>query len=371
MKILKVKGKDEKTILNQIRKQYGDNVTILSTTEEKGSGLLSIFRKSKVVITIAADDYQSDLSSEEAKIKSHEDETYRLLLNLTEQVNSMQQIINNMGDATAPANSMPILDKNEDEESIENILKRNLRLQGVDKDTIAVILSEIDYTESIEEIVRKIYANIDKMVTLYSKDEDLPQLVVFVGATGVGKTTTIAKLTADYVLNKNKDVVLFTSDTYRIAAIDQLKTYADILRVPIEIIYSDQELKSYLDKWQSADHIFIDTAGRSHKNDEQLEDLKNLLDNVSSKKVFLVVNSNISTKDFKKIFDIYSKLYDELDLIVTKIDETDEYGNILNLINYSHICPYYITNGQNVPHDIEKFNLYEYTSNLLGRIKNE
>ena len=376
MKILKVKGKDEKTILNQIKRRYGDNVTILSTTEEKGSGLLNIFKKSKVVITIATDADQ-DEPMEVTKIKEQEDETYKLLVNLTEQVNSMQQSIKNIGHYSDSVGSKTIMDEDENEESIESILTKNLLLQGVDKDTVSMILNEIDYTESIEEIVRKIYENIDKMVSVKSKgskdskDGDLPQLVVFVGATGVGKTTTIAKLTADYVLNRNKNVALFTSDTYRIAAIDQLKTYADILRVPIEIIYSDQELTNYLDKWHASDHIFIDTAGRSHKNDQQLEDLKSLLDNISNKKVFLVVNSNISTKDFKKIFDIYSKLYDKLDLIVTKIDETDDYGNILNIINYSNICPYYITNGQNVPHDIEKFNLYEYTSNLLGRIKNE
>lgn len=370
MKILKVKGKDEKTILDQIKKQYGDNVTILSTAEEKASGLFRIFKKSKIVVTIATDIEQKE-NLQEFEAKPNDDETYKLLLNLTEQVNSMKEEIKNIKHYPVLVNNTQVItEQNNNENSVEHILRENLLKQGVDQDTISVILSNIDYSENIEDIVRKIYENVEQMVDEKVKEE-LPQLVVFVGATGVGKTTTIAKLTADCVLNQNKNVVLFTSDTYRIAAIEQLKTYADIVRVPIEIIYSEQELKTYFEKWNSCDHIFIDTAGRSHKNEEQLEDLKNLLDTIINKKVFLVVNSNISIKDFKKVFDIYSNLYGELDLIVTKIDETDEYGNILNIINYSHICPYYVTTGQNVPQDIEKFNLYKYTSDLLGRIKHE
>ena len=126
-----------------------------------------------------------------------------------------------------------------------------------------------------------------------------------------------------------------------------------------------------MEKWKKADYIFIDTAGRSHKNKEQVEELMNLLKSVNEKKIFLVINANTSTKDVINIIDTYGKAQEKFELIITKVDETDELGNILNISCYAQ-CPIaYITVGQNVPADIKRFNSEEYIIDLLGRIQYE
>lgn len=138
---------------------------------------------------------------------------------------------------------------------------------------------------NLEEMIRKIYSELEK--SLREKEgKDLAQIIFFIGSTGVGKTTTLAKLTAKYVLEEHKKVVLFTADTYRIAAVEQLKTYADILGVEIEVIYNEAELPQYIEKWKHMDYILIDTAGRSHKNEEQVKELKALMKNVEKNKCF-------------------------------------------------------------------------------------
>ena len=164
---------------------------------------------------------------------------------------------------------------------------------------------------------------------------------------GVGKTTTLAKLTAKYVLEEQKKVVLFTADTYRIAAVEQLKTYADSLGVEIEVIYNEAELPKYIEKWRDIDYILIDTAGRSHKNEEQVKELKALMQHIESKQVFLVLNANTAARDVVTIVDTYAQAEAEFDLILTKLDETDEIGNVVNIAYYANKPIMYLTYGQN------------------------
>ena len=119
------------------------------------------------------------------------------------------------------------------------------------------------------------------------------------------------------------------------------------------------------------DHIFIDTAGRSHKNKEQVEELWNLLNCVNEKRVFLVMNANTAAKDVMNIIDTYGRDSNDFELIITKLDETDEVGNILNISCYAQRPIKYVTTGQNVPADIKLFNEEEYIVDLLGRIQYE
>ncbi|MDF2612671.1 MAG: flhF [Clostridia bacterium] len=374
MKILKIKGKNEEVVLSEINKEYGDLAVILSTQQEKETGIFSWFKSPKTVITVAIKDEGDALlkpeekESKESKESNMDTVAYNVLLSLKDQIDSMQKSITDLNKVKEQNNEW--IGYNESSK-IVSVLKDKLLDAGIHQEILDIILRGIDEDNDTEIVVRSLYANIEELLKkgLYSKK--LPKIVFFVGPTGVGKTTTIAKLTADYVLNRGKKVVLFTSDTYRIAAIDQLKTYGDILGVDIEIIYDENELSDTIQKWEQADHIFIDTAGRSHKNEEQIGDIKRLLGCVKEKQVFLVLNASTSYKDVKSIVNTYEEICKEFELIITKLDETDEIGNIINIAYYAKRPILYLTHGQNVPADISGFNADEYTSYLLGRINYE
>lgn len=177
----------------------------------------------------------------------------------------------------------------------------------------------------------------------------------FVGPTGVGKTTTIAKLAAEQVLKRNRKVGFITSDTYRIAAVEQLKTYATILNVPLEVVFSPQELARAFQQLQHCDVVFMDTAGRNFRNQMYVSELNSLLQSKGKSETFLVLSLTSKYKDMKAITENFAKF--RLDKVLfTKMDETHSYGAIINLLYDFPLRLSYITNGQNVPDDIFETN---------------
>lgn len=213
-----------------------------------------------------------------------------------------------------------------------------------------------------------------KMILKFGNSQELtesqkgPKVVFFIGPTGVGKTTTIAKIAAEYQLDKKKKVALLTADTYRIAAAEQLRTYAGILEVPFRVIYSAEEISQAVRDFQDYDYIMVDTAGHAHQNEEQREVIKGLIhaaDGLTDTDVFLVLSATTKYNDLKKIVDAYREVTDYR-LIFTKLDETEERGNMFNIRLYTgaEIC--YVTCGQNVPDDLESFNPQKTVKLLLG-----
>lgn len=195
-----------------------------------------------------------------------------------------------------------------------------------------------------------------------------PKVVFFIGPTGVGKTTTIAKIASKFKLEEDRNVALLTADTYRIAATDQLKNYADILGIPMSIVYSPMDIAKEIEKYKSYDVVFVDTAGFSHKNDEQRGDMALLIDKLPDeydKDVYLVLSATTKYKDLKDIVDTY-KTFGKFDLIFTKLDETSAYGNIYNIRQYTGANVSYVTTGQNVPNDIDEIDTQKLVKNLLG-----
>ena len=159
-----------------------------------------------------------------------------------------------------------------------------------------------------------------------------------------------------------------TADTYRIAAAEQLRTYANILNEPFTIIYSAEEMNQAIANVEDYDLVLVDTAGFSHKSESQRKDIKELIDSVDEaydKSVYLVLSATTKYRDLLDIIDIYKEI-SEFKIIFTKLDETSTYGNLLNVKLYSDAELSYITNGQNVPDDIEIFDTQKIVKNLLG-----
>ncbi len=263
----------------------------------------------------------------------------------------------------------------EEQKGFLKILYNTLMDNEVEERYVNQILENLDPMlsagSSLDHIINNIY---QKMVLMFGKpkvitlSEKRPKVVFIIGPTGVGKTTTIAKLAAKYMLEKGKKVGLLTSDTYRIAATEQLQVYARILSAPFTIIVDNKNINDEIKKMRDMDLILVDTAGFSHKNQKQREDLKLMLDLVDEsyeKEIYLVLSATTKYHDLREIVDTY-KSFTDFDIIFTKLDETLAYGNILNTRLYTGAELSYVTTGQNVPDDIEIIDSQKIVKSLLG-----
>jgi flagellar biosynthesis protein FlhF len=196
------------------------------------------------------------------------------------------------------------------------------------------------------------------------------RIVHFVGPTGVGKTTTIAKLAAEQSFSHRRKVGLITADTYRIAAVDQLRTYADILNIPLEVVFSPSELIRAYQKLSDHDLLFMDTAGRNYRNELFVSEVNSLLSPGEQKETILVLSMTHKYSDMKLVTSQFAK-YGVSQLLLTKFDETDSYGAILNLAKEFSFRISYITCGQTVPDDIRPFDPVDLVRLLLGDADDE
>ncbi|WP_257350028.1 flagellar biosynthesis protein FlhF [Pseudalkalibacillus decolorationis] len=185
-----------------------------------------------------------------------------------------------------------------------------------------------------------------------------------IGPTGVGKTTTIAKIAADTVLNKKKKAAMITTDTYRIAAIDQLKTYAELLNIPIEVAYNSDDFKRAKQKFADFDIIFVDSAGRNFKDCQYVQALKEIIHFDTEMENYLVLSLTSKLPDMLQVINQFTEVPIHK-LVFTKKDETDTFGDLFNVIDNTGLDVAYITTGQNVPDDIIEANPTYIVSLLL------
>jgi flagellar biosynthesis protein FlhF len=178
------------------------------------------------------------------------------------------------------------------------------------------------------------------------------QIMALIGPTGVGKTTTIAKLAANYNLFEGKKVGLITIDTYRIAAVEHLKTYGDIINLPVEVVYTPADLNQSFENLHDCDLILIDTAGRSPHNQAMMDELKKFLAHSKIGLILLAISATTKYQDMVSIAENFSQIA-YTHLIFTKLDETNGYGPIVSLAWKIRRPISYLTTGQNVPDDIE------------------
>ncbi len=198
---------------------------------------------------------------------------------------------------------------------------------------------------------------------ILSNTGDQPQVVAFIGPTGVGKTTTIAKLAANFSLYHGKKVGLITLDTFRIAAVEHLKTYGDIINIPVEVIYTEADIDKALQNLQECELILVDTAGRSPYNKTMILDLDRFLSHPAITQIMLVISATTKYQDMLNIADYFSEIR-YTHLIFSKLDETNNIGPIISLAWKTKSSLAYLTTGQNVPDDIEIANPARLISHL-------
>lgn len=386
--------------LQKIRTDLGKDAVILNTKEIRSGGFLGLFGKKKIEVIAATDSGQAQPAPTAmpaafkqpapsgASFVSHMQEA---IANASKSAASSQASIATMEEPVVPPLVQPqarsrgkedvLLD--EIKQMKEMVAKLSAGTQGgpaypepirkferllLDHD-VAPDVTERLLRKAAEEFESELSPGTDEFAYLAVKKQlkeilytpnkkgiaSDTRIAHFVGPTGVGKTTTIAKLAAEQVLKYNRKVGFITSDTYRIAAVEQLKTYATILNVPLEVVFSPQELVRAFQQLQDCDVIFMDTAGRNFRNQMYVSELNSLLQTKGKSETFLVLSLTSKYKDMKAITENFAKF--RLDKVLfTKMDETHSYGSIINLLFDFPLQLSYITNGQNVPEDIIETN---------------
>ena len=388
MKIKKYQGETEEQVIELAKKELGNDAIVLSIKRITPTGIFSIIKKPYIELTASYDENKvkleekpknnvfSDIRNKitsnniEDKLKEKDNTIERLEKRILELETYLEKAMKSLSIDKDKAN-------NKYKNQLVQFIYEMLIAKGVHPAVCSEILEEIDKEENqnIDLIVKIVWNKIIKMLDnavcteLFIENDNNQKeakTIVFLGTTGVGKTTTIAKLSSELIMNKNKKVGFITSDTYRIAAVEQLKTYAEILGSQVEIVYKPEDMKEKIDKLKVInDYIFIDTAGRSHKNEKNMREIKELLDEIDNPEIYLVISSTNNFDDIENVIDVYSK-FCKFNIIFTKIDETDTIGTILNIAYKAKNKIAYVTVGQNVPSDIERFSGEKIAKVLLG-----
>ena len=351
-----------------IRKELGDDAVILSSKVVFSKGFLGLFKKKSIEVLAGMDSFeQSTNTFEMPPMVSQEPpsvsvEIQRELADLKQMVKNIQRPEMLSSYPTEMKTLMDFVKEQELSEELITSVSDELFVHHKSKTSAFEIEDQITIAKNI----------------LRTQMEDLPfggisyakKYINVLGPTGVGKTTTIAKMAARAVLEKKKKVGFITTDTYRIAAIEQLKTYAGLLQAPLEIVYNEKDLQEAMGKFDHLDIVFIDTAGRNYKETKFVRDLQKLIEFEVNTETFLVLSSTSKQKDMEVIIEQFSEFPIDK-FIFTKVDETNTIGSIINLmVKYNKGLAYY-TDGQEVPEDIVEASLEELLKLFLEGIRYE
>lgn len=355
MKIKKYIGQTAHEAMLKLKMELGPDAVILNTKTVRANGLFKYFKKPLIEITAAFED--KDL------LKNKNINNYDEKLNIiNEELIELKNIIKNI-----PATKVEDIGLIPPLTEFHNTMVNN----GVDPQISSDILSRIDREVNLKDKDIDTVKNIVKFNLSEIMGNPQPiimnksqKIFFFIGPTGVGKTTTLAKIASNIVLQNQYNIGLITSDTYRIAAVEQLKIYSDILQLPLEIAYNKNDMSKALKHFKDKDIIFVDTAGRNHNNLEQIQELKDIISTSENKEIFLLINATIDFKTLKTLINKYDFL-DDFKLIVTKIDEAQNYGSLLNIKYITDKELAYYTTGQNVPDDIKIVSIEDIVAKLI------
>lgn len=420
MIIKKFQAKTEEAALELARKELGSGIVVMNVKKVKKKGLFSIFKPQQVEVTVALEEEEkqnfreavakvseiarqseaagnsrsaktepeqpakqgkAEPGSQPEKQRKPEKNTQtidgRQESAIEEKLSTLQNLLEKqISDVQEKEKDSTEEEKKEDSNvAFFQLLYKMLLDNEIEETYVGQLVDELDGSVKpdmpIDYLLSVVY---QKMVLKFGQIKTIqpaekgPKLIYFIGPTGVGKTTTIAKIASRFSVVEKKKIVLLTADTYRIAAAEQLRTYANILEVPFRIIYTPQEIRTAIEDYAAYDYIFVDTSGHSQKNTDQRDDTLALLraaDGQAEKEVYLVVSATTKYRDLLNIADTYKKLTD-FRLVFTKLDETQCQGNLFNLRLHTDAPMSYVTCGQNVPDDIGEFDAQKTVKLLLG-----
>jgi len=390
--IKKFQANTETEAIMLAKVELGKDAIVMNIKTISPRGIYKLFRKPLVEITAAVDD-NIIYKKEKPKLVSTPQPRKPYLPDIiydneqgdttsaTAETSAIEQKLNNLQSLLEKQ-----MNEKESHEKIEvkvmeasknlaciQLIYNQLISNEVEEKYANQIVSEIEGTlkkdSSMDNILASIYQKIilklgqPKTIELTGNG---PKFVFFIGPTGVGKTTTIAKIASKFKVNEKAKVAFLTADTYRIAAVEQLRTYANILGIPLKVIYSGDEMKQSLEEFADFDIVFVDTAGRSHRNKEQRDDIELLVNTIpeAERDIYLVLSATTKYRDLVKTTEAYSEILN-YSLIFTKIDETSSIGNIFNIRMLTNAPLSYAAFGQNVPDDIARIDAQSIAKQLL------
>lgn len=365
MKIKKYLARDFQAALLLAKQEMGPDAIILQTRQVKPKGLKGWFAPREVEVTVATDDtlqVNSDRARQSAVRTVPPDESGAAPVAVVpaqhnQLVEEMQKMKAMMADIQARLFEVDLLKgMAEPVRHFYDILVHN----NVDKSIAQEIAASVE--SRLPEVGDARWARDVCLHTLQEYVQDIApiqlqpgrsgHLIFVVGPTGVGKTTTIAKLAANMTFMENKQVALITLDTYRISAAEQLRTFADIIGIPINVAFTPLDLQGALEQFREHDIIFVDTAGRSPNNQEHMSELLQYVEIANPDEIILVMSVTTTTQDLINIYRQFAVMPINK-VIFTKLDETCRYGQIINVLKEIKRPLAYFTTGQNVPDDIE------------------
>ncbi|PYZ93129.1 flagellar biosynthesis protein FlhF [Salipaludibacillus keqinensis] len=370
MKIKKYLAKDMSEAMTKIRAELGQDAVILNSKRVETGGFLGFFTKKNMEVIAAIDPENRPLTSKRPIVNKQKQamKPKQDTVKLTNEINELKNMIKELHQGAPgtkedyPSSLDPINRRLVDQE-----VSDSYRMQ-VMKQLLKRWYQEDGDSKSDEEIEKWMIEQLTELLV----DKDFgsfnysKKYLNVVGPTGVGKTTTLAKIAAKAVLHDQKKVAFITTDTFRIAAIEQLKTYAKILDVPMEVAYSMKDFKEALSRFSDYDFVLIDSAGRNFRNPLYVEQLNQVIDFNEEMETHLVLAMTSKYRDMSKIIEQF-KLIHINKFIFTKLDETDSVGAMLNVMVDFGIGASYLATGQNVPDDIEEATTEKVIERLVRR----
>ncbi|OPJ63263.1 flagellar biosynthesis protein FlhF [Clostridium oryzae] len=385
--------------MTRIRYELGAEAIIISQRKIKKPGFIGLFSKRIIEVTAAVDNSGKEKKKADLRTDSNQsmkdsiDAIKKIMNSSIENRKQNSEAIastaedaivevkpdNELNDESKPSGieNMLLSEFKEMKSMIAGINVSNGAASGAQKSEIQKKLESNDINEkTAEKIINTIKADdseADEKIKLENaikkyiniSDAEMNGTIVLVGPTGVGKTTTIAKLAGKLALMDKKKVGLITVDTYRIGAVEQLRTYAEIMNIPFKVVITIKEMEKALSELEDCDVVLVDTTGRSSKNTMQLSELRAFIDKTGSENINLVVSCTTKDRDIVSITEGFKQL-NYNNVIITKLDETSTYGSIVNILDIAKKPLNYITTGQNVPDDIKKFTEVELCNLILG-----
>lgn len=375
MKVKKFIAPTMPEVMQKVRKELGNDAVILHSKGVYTGGFLGLFKKRNIEVVAAIDPEptpppkpkQETTSFKQVMSFADEKQPDKQQQVVLEELRSLRKWMeSSVADNTEriyPAGYQSVYD-----ELVENEIDDEIAHSIIEKLTQNNNSEQATYQEVKEQAYQYIEQELNRFDC--GKISYQKKFVHLVGPTGVGKTTTIAKIAANSMLKDGKKVALITTDTYRIAAIDQLKTYSKILDIPLEIAYTMEDYQKARLKFQSYDIVFVDTAGRNFRDPKYIADLGKIVDLEHDIETYLVLSLTTKSRD---LADIYQQ-FDAVPLkklIFTKKDETSSFGAIINLALQYKIGVAYLTYGQDVPDDIEEASGKKIAQLVMGELNNE